>query len=76
MSRGGGRAKSSHANGDTFQDDADAALKQQYATEISQLKEIFLDWSEFDLASALQQTSGDIDSTVEGITTGLCFSSH
>ena len=83
-SRGGGRprggfpsrgsrasAKPTHTNGDSIvEDDAELALMRKYATEISQLKEIFPGWSGFDLASALQQTSGDIESAAEGITNG------
>lgn len=45
-------------------------LKKQYANELSTLKELFPDWSDEDLVFALQETGGDVQSTVDRIAEG------
>lgn len=45
-------------------------LKKQYTNELSMLKELFPDWTDDDLVYALQETGGDMQSTVERITEG------
>lgn len=52
-------------------------LKKQYISQLDTLKELFPDWTDDDLVFALQETSGDLQSTIEriseGITTRLCI---
>lgn len=45
-------------------------LKKQYATQLATLSELFPDWTEEDIVFALQETDGDIEGTVERITSG------
>lgn len=45
-------------------------LKGKYANEIGPIKEMFPDWTEQDIAFALDETNGDLESTVERISEG------
>ncbi|KAF2500261.1 hypothetical protein BU16DRAFT_241430 [Lophium mytilinum] len=45
-------------------------LKRKYLTQLSTLKELFPDWSDVDLVLTLQETDGDLQSTIERITEG------
>ena len=45
-------------------------LKKHYNTQLSQLKELFPDWTLDDLVFALQETDGDLETTIERITEG------
>lgn len=45
-------------------------LKKQYMTELVTLKELFSDWTDDDLVFALQETDGDLETTIERITEG------
>jgi hypothetical protein len=37
------------------------------------LKELFPDWTDEDLVSALEDASGDLENAIERITEGLCW---
>lgn len=45
-------------------------MKKKYAAELAQLKEMFPDWTDVDLVFALQETDGDMMSTIDHITQG------
>jgi hypothetical protein len=47
-------------------------MKKKYASELSMLNELFPDWSNVDLLFALEDTSGDLERTIEGISEGSC----
>lgn len=84
--RGGARAGNRHVNGDhktaadvdTTADGGEVGeMKKQYSSELPMLKEMFPDWTEVDLVFALEETNGDVTSTIERITEGAyspCFS--
>jgi len=46
-------------------------LKKQYMSQLDTLKELFPDWTDDDLVFALQETDGDLQSTIERITEGI-----
>lgn len=78
--RGGARG-GRHINGDHKQaSDIDALadqgeigeMKKQYSSEVATLKEMFPDWTDVDLVFALEETQGDLPSTIERITEGTC----
>jgi len=46
-------------------------LKKQYMSQLETLKEFFPDWTDNDLVFALQETDGDLQSTIERITEGI-----
>lgn len=45
-------------------------LKKRYAEPLATIKELFPDWTDDDLVFALQETNGNLESTVERITDG------
>jgi hypothetical protein len=45
-------------------------MKKQYSSQLPLLKELFSDWTEVDLLFALQETDGDLESTIERISEG------
>ncbi|KAI9681970.1 MAG: hypothetical protein M1817_000024 [Caeruleum heppii] len=45
-------------------------LKKKYASSLSTIKEMFPDWTDEDVVFALQETNGDLQSTIENITEG------
>jgi hypothetical protein len=47
-------------------------LKRKYLSQLNTLKELFPDWSDVDLVLTLQETDGDLQSTIERITEGTC----
>ena len=47
-----------------------AELKSKYGGKIATAKEMFPDWSEQDIAFALDETNGDLETTVERISEG------
>lgn len=52
-------------------------LKKKYSSQLNTIKEMFPDWTQEDLVFALQETDGDIESTIERITEGsFCLSFH
>ena len=48
-------------------------LKKQYAAELSTVREMFPDWTDEDLVFALQETDGDLESTIDRISEGKLF---
>jgi hypothetical protein len=46
-------------------------MKKQYSSQLPLLKELFSDWPEVDLLFALQETDGDLESTIERISEGV-----
>jgi hypothetical protein len=45
-------------------------MKKKYSSQLSMLKELFPDWSDVDLLFALEDTNGDLERTIEGISEG------
>ena len=45
-------------------------MKKRYSSQLSTLKELFPDWTEVDLVLALEETDGDLQSTIEKISEG------
>lgn len=84
-SRGGGRSASKSANTasaqesfvDPLEEESELGqLKKKYNTQLNQLKELFPDWTLDDLVFALQETDGDVETTVERITDGMAHRTH
>jgi hypothetical protein len=48
-------------------------MKKKYAAQLSQLKEMFPDWSDVDLLFALDDANGDVFNTVDHISAGMFF---
>ncbi|KAG0640850.1 hypothetical protein HOY80DRAFT_957107 [Tuber brumale] len=70
-------ARSSHTNGgsnasyDTLDDQGEIGqLKRQYASELSQLQEMFSDWTSDDIVAALNENGGDVQLTAAKISEG------
>jgi hypothetical protein len=72
----GGRGGRGHAtNGDhatpTIEDEGEVGqLKKQYGSKVTTIKEMFPDWTDEDVVFALQETDGDLETTVDRITDG------
>jgi hypothetical protein len=45
-------------------------LKKRYSSQLTMLKELFPDWTDVDLVLALEESDGDLSSTIEKITEG------
>nr|POF04155.1 cue domain-containing protein [Quercus suber] len=45
-------------------------MRKKYASELLMLKDMFSDWTDVDLVFALQETNGDLHSTIDKITQG------
>ncbi|CZR62007.1 uncharacterized protein PAC_11904 [Phialocephala subalpina] len=45
-------------------------LKKKYGTKVTTIKEMFPDWTDEDVVFALQETDGDLETTVDRITDG------
>jgi hypothetical protein len=57
---------------DEFADQGELGeMKKQYSSELPMLKELFSDWTDVDLLFALQETDGDLTSTIERISEGI-----
>ena len=79
----GGRGGRGHAtNGDkaestptlSIEDEGEVGqLKKQYGSKVSTIKEMFPDWTDEDVVFALQETDGDLETTVGRITDGEAF---
>jgi len=75
-SRGGRGGRSNATNGDkpepaVIEDDGEVGqLKKKYGSKVSTIKEMFPDWTDEDVVFALQETDGDLETTVERITDG------
>jgi hypothetical protein len=77
--RGSTRGRDRPTNG-TYKDSAQAddfadqgelgEMKKQYSSQLPMLKELFQDWTDVDLLFALQETDGDLESTIERISEG------
>ena len=48
-------------------------LKKQYASQLETIKEMFPDWTSEDLVFALQETGGNLESTINRISEGAVF---
>ena len=46
-------------------------LKSRYSAQLGVVKEMFPDWTDEDIVFALQETDGDLESTIERITEGM-----
>jgi len=81
--RGGSRSGTRPRDRQTNGDHKDAAatdditnqgelgeMKKQYSSQLLMLKEMFADWTDVDLLFALEETKGDLNSTIERITEG------
>ncbi|TVY18451.1 CUE domain-containing protein [Lachnellula arida] len=76
----GGRGGRGHAtNGDkaestpavSIEDEGEVGqLKKKYGSKVSTIKEMFPDWTDEDVVFALQETNGDLETTVDHITNG------
>lgn len=56
---------------DDFEDQGELGeMKKQYSSQLPMLKELFEDWNEVDLLFALQETDGDLESTIDRISEG------
>ena len=78
-SRGGRGGRGHTTNGDHTEnslaapiedDDEISQLKKQYGSKVGTIQEMFPEWTDADVVFALQETSGDLETTVERITDG------
>jgi hypothetical protein len=80
--RGGFRGaprSSKHTNGDsnptvvdTSADEGElGALKRQYKSQLTTLKEMFPDWTDADLVLGINDCNGDIETTIDRIAEGM-----
>ena len=82
--RGSTRGRDRPTNGtykdsaaDDFADQGELGeMKKQYSSQLPMLKELFQDWTDVDLLFALQETDGDLTSTIERISEGTSCSSR
>jgi hypothetical protein len=82
-SRGGRGGRSHTTNGDkpdttaasTEEDGEVGQLKKQYGSRVGTIKEMFPDWTDEDIVFALQETDGDLETTVDRITDGMYLQS-
>lgn len=77
--RGGRTARGHATNGEkadytastSIEDDGEVGqLKKKYGSKVTTIKEMFPDWTDEDIVFALQETNGDLETTVERITDG------
>ncbi|KAJ9621205.1 RNAPII degradation factor [Taxawa tesnikishii (nom. ined.)] len=72
--RGGHRQTNGAAKDSAQMDDFDQGelgdLKKKYSSQLSMLKEMFPDWSDMDLLLGLQDTDGDLQTTIDRIAEG------
>ena len=75
----GGRAGYRQMNGTKTMEDASPVfedegelgqLKKQYASKLSTIREMFPDWTDVDIVFALQETDGNLESTIDRISEG------
>ncbi|KAF2431171.1 hypothetical protein EJ08DRAFT_696561 [Tothia fuscella] len=78
----GGRGRDRHVNGtsshnepapeiDDFEEEGELGeMRKQYSDQLPTLKAIFEDWTDADLLFALQETDGNLESTIDRISTG------
>ena len=80
--RGRGGARGHAANGDktdftpaSIEDEGEVGqLKKKYGSKVTIIKEMFPDWTDEDVVFALQETDGDLETTVDRITDGMALS--
>ena len=79
LSSRGGRAGYRQMNGTkpvedalpVFEDEGELGqLKKQYSSKLSTIKEMFPDWTDEDIVFALQETDGNLESTIDRISEG------
>jgi len=51
-------------------------LKKKYGSKVDTIKDFFPGWTDEDAVMALEETDGDLESTVEQITTGNYIQLH
>ncbi|GAM90580.1 hypothetical protein ANO11243_086250 [Dothideomycetidae sp. 11243] len=77
--RGGPRGGHRQTNGGAAKEQAEPSLddqgeigelRKQYGSNLLMLKDMFPDWTDVDLVFALQETDGDLQTTIEKITEG------
>ena len=67
-----GGDQADHQTLTVFEDEGELGqLKMKYSEPLIKLKELFPDWTDDDLVFALQETDGDLESTVERISEGI-----
>ena len=75
-SRGGNRHTSNGEKAEThstpsYEDEGEIGqLKKQHADKLNTIKEMFPDWTDEDIVFALEETDGDLESTIERISEG------
>jgi len=80
--RGGPRGGHRQANGaaddvpeSSLEDQGELGeLKKQYSSQLSLMQDMFPDWTDVDLVMALQETDGDLQTTIDRITEGMMTS--
>lgn len=72
-----GRPAAGRSNGETapitapVEDEGEIGqLKKKYGSKVTMIKEMFPDWTDEDVVFALQETDGDLETTVERIADG------
>jgi hypothetical protein len=75
----GGRGGTSPANGEktdptstpSYEDEGEIGqLKKKYSSKVGTVKEWFPEWTDEDILFALQETDGNLESTIERISEG------
>ena len=62
---------SASSNIDTSADQGELGeLKKRYQSQLSTLKELFPDWTDADLVLAIEESDGDLQTTIEKISEG------
>lgn len=76
--RGGSRSHATNENTSTTasieQDNSEVVqLKKKHGSKVSTIQELFPGWTDEDVVMALEETDGDLESTVERISEGKNF---
>jgi len=76
----GGRGGRGQSNGDNLRADNDTAsndddgevaeLKKKFGSKVTTIKDMFPEWTDADVVLALEETNGDLETTVDRIATG------
>jgi CUE domain len=74
----GGRGASKNTKSDaenvppSFEDQGEIGeLKMRHGSKVATVRELFPDWTDEDAVFALEETNGDLESTIERITNGI-----
>jgi hypothetical protein len=63
--------KADHTANSSIEDDGEVGqLKKKYGSKVGTIKEMFPEWTDEDVVFALQETDGDLETTVDRITDG------